>query len=43
VVVFVDQSITNATLPQPRVDRNRVIMTLVPRDGRWLVSKLELM
>ncbi|MDT7600890.1 MAG: Mce-associated rane protein, partial [Pseudonocardiales bacterium] len=42
VVVFVDQTITNAATAQPRVDRNRVIMTLTPHDGRWLVGKLEL-
>ena len=43
VVVFVDQAITNAAVTQPRIDRNRVIMTLTPHDGRWLVNKLELM
>jgi Mce-associated membrane protein len=43
VVVFVDQSISNAATAQPRIDRNRVIMTLTPHDGRWLVGKLELM
>ncbi|WP_028922351.1 hypothetical protein [Pseudonocardia acaciae] len=43
VLVFVDQSITNAVSPQPRVDRNRVLMTLTRHDGRWLVEKLELM
>jgi Mce-associated membrane protein len=42
VLVFVDQEITNAVSPQPRVDRNRVTMTLTPHDGRWLVQKLEL-
>jgi len=42
VVVFVDQQISNAATTQPRIDRNRVEMTLAPRDGRWLVSKLEL-
>jgi len=42
VVVFVDQLISNAATAQPRIDRNRVEMTLVPRDGRWLVSKLDL-
>jgi len=42
VVVFVDQLISNAATTQPRIDRNRVEMTLAPRDGRWLVSKLEL-
>ena len=43
VVVFVDQAITNAATAQPRIDRNRVLMTLTPHDGRWLVTKLELM
>ncbi|HEX4358890.1 MAG TPA: hypothetical protein VH141_15265 [Pseudonocardia sp.] len=43
VAVFVDQAITNAATAQPRIDRNRVLMTLTPHDGRWLVSKLELM
>ncbi|HEX4252485.1 MAG TPA: hypothetical protein VH008_31785 [Pseudonocardia sp.] len=43
VVVFVDQAITNAATAQPRIDRNRVLMTLTPHDGRWLVAKLELM
>ncbi|HTF54593.1 MAG TPA: hypothetical protein VK735_44735 [Pseudonocardia sp.] len=43
VVVFVDQSISNAATTQPRIDRNRVLMTLTPHDGRWLVGKLELM
>ena len=43
VVVFVDQLITNAATAQPRIDRNRVEMTLATHDGRWLVSKLELM
>jgi Mce-associated membrane protein len=42
VVAFVDQSITNAANPAPRQDRNRVTMTLVKIDGRWLVTKLEL-
>jgi Mce-associated membrane protein len=43
VLVFVDQSITNASTPAPRLDRTRVLMTLTPHDGRWLVDKLELL
>jgi Mce-associated membrane protein len=43
VAVFVDQAITNAATAQPRIDRNRVLMTLTPHAGRWLVSKLEIM
>lgn len=42
VLVFVDQTITNAVTPRPRLDRNRVLMTLTRHDGRWLVEKLEL-
>jgi Mce-associated membrane protein len=42
VLVFVDQVITNAVTPQPKIDRTRVVMTLTPHDGRWLVGKLEL-
>jgi Mce-associated membrane protein len=43
VLLFVDQVITNATTPQPRLDRNRLVMTLTPHDGRWLVGSLELL
>lgn len=42
VLVFVDQSITNAASPQPKIDHTRVVMTLTRHDGRWLVDKLEL-
>jgi Mce-associated membrane protein len=42
VLVFVDQLITNAVSPQPKIDRLRVVMTLTPHDGRWLVERLEL-
>jgi Mce-associated membrane protein len=42
VTLFVDQSVTNAATPQPRVDRNRVVMTLEKHDNRWLVSNLQL-
>jgi Mce-associated membrane protein len=42
VLAFVDQTITNAVSAQPKIDRIRVVMTLTPHDGRWLVEKLEL-
>jgi Mce-associated membrane protein len=42
VLLFVDQVITNAMTPQPKIDRTRVVMTLTPHDGRWLVGKLDL-
>jgi Mce-associated membrane protein len=42
VMLFVDQAITNALNPQPRVDRNRIIMTMDKVDGRWLASDVVL-
>ncbi|WP_370946114.1 hypothetical protein AB5J62_00480 [Amycolatopsis sp. cg5] len=43
VLLFVDQSVTNAATKDPRVDRNRVLMTLEHHDSRWLVSSLQLL
>ncbi|WP_199178189.1 Mce protein [Mycobacterium hubeiense] len=42
VLLFVDQSITNAILPSPRIDRNRVRMTMELIDNRWLASQVEI-
>ncbi|MEW2478058.1 hypothetical protein AB0876_00540 [Mycobacterium sp. NPDC049093] len=42
VLLFVDQSVSNATNPQPRLDRSRIRMTMKKIDGRWLASKVEL-
>lgn len=42
VLVMVDQTITNTTRPDPRVDRSRMKMTMQKVDGRWLASKVEL-
>ena len=41
VMLFVDQSVRNNKLPQPQLDRSRIIMTLDKVDGRWLVSDIE--
>lgn len=43
VVLFVDQTITNTNSPQPRIDRNRMRMTLVRQDDRWLVDDVALL
>ena len=37
VLLAVDQTVTNANRPTPRVDRNRIQLTLERIDGRWLV------
>jgi Mce-associated membrane protein len=42
VVMFIDQWITNAASPEPRMDRSRVAMTMELVDGRWLASNVEL-
>lgn len=42
VLLFVDQSITNAVNPVPRIDRNRVEMTMEFVDSRWLASRVEI-
>jgi Mce-associated membrane protein len=42
VLLMVDQKVTNTSRPDPRVDRNRMKMTMQKVDGRWLASKVEL-
>jgi Mce-associated membrane protein len=43
VVVFVDQTVRNSNAPQPRVDRNRLRLTLTHSNGSWLVEKVEIL
>jgi Mce-associated membrane protein len=40
VLLYVDQTTTSTRLEGPKVDLNRVRMTLVEDDGNWLVSEL---
>lgn len=42
VLLFVDQSVTNTNVPDPRMDRSRIKMTMEYVDGRWRASKVEL-
>jgi len=42
VLLFVDQRVSNEKLPDPRIDRSRMKMTLEKIDGRWRASKVEL-
>lgn len=42
VLLFVDQTVSNALTATPRVDRSRVLMTMTRQGDRWLVSRLEL-
>lgn len=42
VLLFVDQSVENAVLSAPRLDRNRVQMTMELVDNRWLASTVDI-
>jgi Mce-associated membrane protein len=42
VLLFVDQTIVNGTNSKKRTERNRVVMTMVHRDGRWIVDDVAL-
>jgi Mce-associated membrane protein len=42
VLLFIDQSVTNALVQEPRLDRSRVVMTMELVDGRWLASEVAL-
>lgn len=42
VVLFVDQSVSNAAVEGPQLDRSRIVITMEKVDGRWLASKLEM-
>jgi Mce-associated membrane protein len=42
VLLFVDQSVANASVPDPRVDRSRIKMTMEKVDGQWRAAKVEL-
>ncbi len=42
VLLFVDQSVANTNVPDPRIDRSRIKMPMEYVDGRWRASKVEL-
>ena len=42
IMMFLDQSVSNAVNPEPRVDRLRVVMTMQRIDNRWLAKKLDI-
>ncbi|AVZ40866.1 MULTISPECIES: hypothetical protein [unclassified Dietzia] len=42
VLVFLDQEITNVTVPEGRVDASRMVVTLVRGGNRWLLDSAEL-
>ncbi|MDX6277214.1 MAG: Mce-associated rane protein [Nocardioidaceae bacterium] len=42
VLLFVDQTIVNGTNSKKRTERNRVVMTMVQRNGRWIVDDVAL-
>lgn len=42
VLLFVDQTVANMNMPDPRIDRSRMQLTMEHVDGRWRASKVEL-
>jgi Mce-associated membrane protein len=42
VLLFVDQSVSNTNVPDPRIDRSRIKMTMELADGRWRASQVAL-
>ncbi|MGH3726013.1 MAG: hypothetical protein ACRDUS_18035 [Mycobacterium sp.] len=42
VLLFIDQSVSNVAVPDARMDRSRVQITMEKIDGRWLASDVEL-
>ncbi|WP_234820641.1 DUF3329 domain-containing protein [Mycolicibacterium goodii] len=42
VLLFVDQSVQNTAVPDPRIDRSRIKMTMEKVDGQWKASNVEL-
>ncbi|MFF2554025.1 DUF3329 domain-containing protein [Nocardia sp. NPDC058058] len=42
VLLFVDQTVTNTEMPDPRVDRSRIAMTMRQVDGRWKAAKVDI-
>lgn len=43
VLLFIDQTVTNTSAPDPRIDRSRIKMTMEKIDGRWRASKVQLL
>lgn len=41
VVLFLDQTVKTSQSSVPRIDRNRLQISLVKQKGKWLVSKLD--
>lgn len=42
VLLFVDQTVTNTDVPDPRIDRSRIVMTMQQIGGQWKAEKVEL-
>ncbi|MFC9763632.1 hypothetical protein [Rhodococcus jostii] len=43
VLVFLDQTVTNSNSPDPRVDRNRMQLSLVHEGGGWKLANVQLL
>ncbi|AYF79154.1 DUF3329 domain-containing protein [Nocardia yunnanensis] len=42
VLLFVDQTVSNTDMPDPRIDHSRIVMTMQRVDGRWKAAKVDI-
>lgn len=42
VLLFIDQTVSNTEVPDPRVDRSRMVLTMRHAGGAWKAAKVEL-
>ncbi|WP_067814650.1 hypothetical protein [Nocardia inohanensis] len=42
VLLFVDQTVSNTEMPDPRIDHSRIVMTMQNVDGQWKAAKVDI-
>ncbi|MCM6772573.1 Mce protein [Nocardia sp. CDC159] len=42
VLLFVDQTVTNTEMPDPRIDHSRIVMTMQRVGGQWKAAKVDI-
>ncbi|SDH11678.1 Mce-associated membrane protein [Rhodococcus triatomae] len=43
VIVFLDQTVTNTNSPEPRIDRNRMQLSLIREGDQWKLTDVQLL
>ncbi|MEU8900282.1 Mce protein [Nocardia sp. NPDC048505] len=42
VLLFVDQTVSNTEMPDPRIDRSRIVMTMQNVGGQWKAAQVDI-